>query len=202
MNVNHVLLEYIGTTFEHFPKNGLPEIAFAGKSNVGKSSLINGLLNRKKLARTSGQPGKTQTINFYNVDDTLYFVDLPGYGYAKVSKSERAKWGEMIENYLNNRDELIHVIVLVDIRHKPNENDRLMVDWARHCGYEPLIIGTKADKLTNNQIAKQRTVIQKALNIADKRMIIPFSAVTKQGKEKIWTTIAQWVGAEEVIGIN
>jgi len=201
MNVNNVYLDKVGTQMHQYPENGLPEIAFAGKSNVGKSSLINGLINRKKLARTSGQPGKTQTINFYNIDESVYFVDLPGYGYAKVSKTSRDKWGQMIETYLHTRETLTQVVVLVDIRHTPSENDQLMVNWVRSCGYEPLIIATKADKLTKNQTIKQCGVIKKTLNIADIRMIVPFSAESKVGKDQIWTIIGNWLN-QEIIGAN
>ncbi|MDA3844968.1 MAG: ribosome biogenesis GTP-binding protein YihA/YsxC [Vallitaleaceae bacterium] len=201
MNINNVYLDKVGTQMHQYPENNLPEIAFAGKSNVGKSSMINGLINRKKLARTSGQPGKTQTINFYNIDEKAYFVDLPGYGYAKVSKTSRDKWGQMIDTYLHLRESLVQVVVLVDIRHKPSENDQIMVNWVRSCGYEPLIVATKADKLTKNQTIKQCGIIIKVLNIADVRMIVPFSAVTKVGKEQILAVVGKLLN-EEIIGAN
>jgi len=186
VNVNNVFLEAVGVKEEQYPTSGLPEIAFAGKSNVGKSSLINGLINRKSLARTSSQPGKTQTINFYNVEEKLYFVDLPGYGYAKVSKAEREKWGKVIEEYLSTRKELKKVVLLVDIRHAPNENDQMMMEWIKYNGFTPLVVATKADKIKRSQLNKHLSLIIKKLNIEDKNQVIPFSSVTKAGKEKIW----------------
>lgn len=185
MNVNNVELEAVGVKFQQYPTTGLPEIAFAGKSNVGKSSLINGLINRKALARTSSSPGKTQTINFYNVENVVYFVDLPGYGYAKTSKVERKRWGEMIEEYLHKRTTLKLVVLLVDIRHEPSANDRMMADWISQNGYMPLVIATKADKIKRSQINKHVSIIRKSLNLK-KVTIIPFSSTTKQGKEAIW----------------
>lgn len=201
MNINNVFLDKVGTKIDQYPVDGRPEIAFAGKSNVGKSSLINGLIQRKKLARTSGQPGKTQTINFYNIDDTIYFVDLPGYGYAKVSKRDRDKWGMMIEEYLSKRGALMQIFILVDIRHKPSENDKMMVDWVRAGGLEPMIIATKADKIKRNQIPKHCSVIRKELEIKDINRIIPFSAETKLNKEKIWEIVGGLV-EQEVKGIH
>ena len=189
MNVNHVFLEAVGVKMEQYPDSGLPEIAFAGKSNVGKSSLINSLINRKALARTSGQPGKTQTINFYNVEEQLYFVDLPGYGYAKVSKSERERWGKMIETYLKERETLRHVVLLVDIRHAPSENDQIMMNWMCYNGFKPIVIATKADKIKRSQLAKHVSIIRKKLQLEEKDLIIPFSAQTKQGKDQIWNAI-------------
>lgn len=201
MNINNVFLDKVGTKLEQYPSDGRPEIAFAGKSNVGKSSLINGLINRKKLARTSAQPGKTQTINFYSIDETIYFVDLPGYGYAKVSKASRDRWGYMIEEYLSKRGSLIQIFVLLDIRHVPSENDHLMVNWVRACGLEPTIIATKADKVKRNQVAKQCAMIRKALEIKDIKQIIPFSAETKMGTKEIWDYISE-LTKMEIIGIN
>lgn len=171
------------------PENTLPEIAFAGKSNVGKSSLINGLLNRKALARTSSSPGKTQTINFYNINKELYFVDLPGYGYAKVSQEIRNKWGKMIERYLHTSDQLKTVFLLIDIRHAPGENDRTMYDWIVAMGYEPVIIATKLDKIKRSQKDKNIKIIKDTLKVQPGTKIIPFSAVSKQGKEDIWNLI-------------
>ncbi len=171
------------------PENTLPEIAFAGKSNVGKSSLINGLLNRKALARTSSSPGKTQTINFYNINKELYFVDLPGYGYAKVSQEIRNKWGKMIERYLHTSEQLKTVFLLIDIRHAPGENDRTMYDWIVAMGYEPVIIATKLDKIKRSQKDKNIKIIKDTLKVQPGTKIIPFSAVSKQGKEDIWNLI-------------
>lgn len=191
MRVNNVKLEAVGVKFEQFPTTGYPEIAFAGKSNVGKSSLINALINRKALARTSSQPGKTRTINFYNIENILYFVDLPGYGYAKVSKTSREEWGKMIEHYLEKRTELKIVVLLVDIRHEPSENDKLMMNWIKGNGFEPIIVATKADKINKSQLQKQISIIRKelALKAADK--IIPFSFLNKQGKDELWEVFKQ-----------
>ena len=169
-----------------FPKHILPEYAFAGKSNVGKSSLINALMNRKSLARTSSQPGKTQTINFYNINDQLYFVDLPGYGYAKVSLEAKAKWGKMIERYLKKSSVLKRVFLLVDIRHEPSENDKTMYDWIIYQGYQPVVIATKLDKLKRSQVARQVKILREGLGMAKEDVLIPFSAETKQGREEIW----------------
>ncbi len=171
---------------EQYPETTVPEIAFAGKSNVGKSSMINALLNRKSLARTSSQPGKTQTINFYNINDILNFVDLPGYGYAKVSKSEKEKWGKMIETYLTSREQLKEVILLVDIRHEPNANDIQMYEWIKSFGYTGFVIATKADKISKGQRDKYISIIKKTLNIEDNNFIIPFSASEKVNVEKVW----------------
>ena len=155
MNVTKVNLETVCGITSKLPENLLPEFAFAGKSIVGKSSLINGLMNRKSYASTSSQPGKTQTINFYNINEQLYFVDLPGYGYAKVSMELRAKWGKMIERYLKKSEQLKLIFLLVDIRHEPSENDRDMYDWIVHNGFQPFVIATKLDKIIRSQIAKQ-----------------------------------------------
>ena len=171
------------------PDNELCEVAFAGKSNVGKSSLINGLLNRKSLARTSSSPGKTQTINFYNVNKELYFVDLPGYGYAKVSQEIRAKWGKMIEKYLHTSKQLRVVFLLIDIRHAPGENDKIMYDWIVANGYEPVIIATKLDKIKRSQKDKNIKIIKEKLQLSGNAKIIPFSAVSKQGRDEIWDFI-------------
>lgn len=171
------------------PVNELPEIAFAGKSNVGKSSLINGLLNRKALARTSSSPGKTQTINFYNVNKELYFVDLPGYGYAKVSQEIRNKWGKMIEKYLHTSKQLKLVFLLIDIRHEPSENDVTMYNWIVANGYQPVIIATKLDKIKRSQKDKCVKIIRDKLKASKESVIIPFSAETKQGRDEIWAYI-------------
>lgn len=179
------------------PENTLPEIAFAGKSNVGKSSLINTLLERKSLARTSSQPGKTQTINFYNINDAMYLTDLPGYGYARITVSEKEKWGEMIENYLHTSRQLRAVFLLVDIRHQPSENDCQMYDWMVYQGFSPIIIATKADKLKPSEIRDSLFVIRNILEVDADTVILPFSAVTGQGKEEIWSLMEELTGYEE-----
>lgn len=189
MIVKSAELETVCGITSKLPSNELPEIAFAGKSNVGKSSLINGLLNRKSLARTSAQPGKTQTINFYNVNKELYFVDLPGYGYAKVSVEIRAKWGKMIERYLHGSSQLKKVFLLVDIRHAPSENDCMMYDWIVDNGYEPVIICTKLDKIKRSQVQKNLKIIREKLNLVPGTTMIPFSSQTKQGRDEIWNLI-------------
>ena len=189
MVIKNVSLDIVCGITSKLPDTGRPEIAFAGKSNVGKSSLINGLLNRKALARTSSQPGKTQTINFYNINDELYFVDLPGYGYAKVSVEVKAKWGKMIERYLRKSPVLRCVFLLIDIRHEPSENDRMMYDWIVANGYHPVIIATKLDKLKRSQVAKQIKVLRQGLGMEKDDILIPFSAETKQGRDEIWELI-------------
>ena len=167
----------------------LPEIAFAGKSNVGKSSLINALMNRKSFARISATPGKTQTINFYNINDALYLVDLPGYGYAKVSQQEKEKWGKMIERYLHSSKQLRAVFLLIDIRHEPSANDKMMYDWVVSQGYNPIIIATKQDKLKRSQIDKHVRMLRQGLKLVPGTRIIPFSSVTKQGRDEIWELV-------------
>ncbi len=174
---------------KQYPDESVVEIAFAGKSNVGKSSLINALVNRKKLAHTSGKPGKTQTINFYNINDNFRFVDLPGYGYAKRSLKVREKWGEIIENYLVKRRNLKEVILLIDIRHSPGEHDEMMYNWIKSFGYKGIIIATKADKISKGKRMKHISIIQRQLNITDRNLIIPFSATKKTNKEKVWIEI-------------
>lgn len=191
MIVKSAELETVCGITSKLPDNDLPEIAFAGKSNVGKSSLINGLLNRKSLARTSAQPGKTQTINFYNVNKNLYFVDLPGYGYAKVSVEIRAKWGKMIERYLHGSPQLKKVFLLIDIRHVPSENDCMMYDWIVDNGYEPVIICTKLDKIKRSQVQKNLKLIREKLDLVPGTTMIPFSAQTKQGRDEIWNLIEE-----------
>ena len=189
MVLKSVELETVCGITSKLPDNILPEIAFAGKSNVGKSSLINGLLNRKSLARTSSQPGKTQTINFYNVNKQLYFVDLPGYGYAAVSQEIRAKWGKMIERYLNTSKVIKKVFLLIDIRHEPSENDCIMYNWIVENGYEPVIIATKLDKIKRSQVQKHIKMIKQKIRPVEGTTIIPFSSQSKQGREEIWQLI-------------
>ena len=190
MIIKNAELETVCGITSVLPDNQMPEVAFAGKSNVGKSSLINGLLNRKSLARTSQEPGKTQTINFYNVNKELYFVDLPGYGFAKVSKEVQQKWGEMIENYLKSSKQLKAVMLLIDIRHEPSANDRNMYEWIVYNGYKPVIIATKLDKINRSQKDKHIKMIRQGLNVLPDTVILPFSAKTKQGREEILNFIS------------
>ena len=198
MVIKNVNLETVCGITSKLPENKMPEIAFAGKSNVGKSSLINGLLNRKSLARTSSQPGKTQTINFYNINDALYFVDLPGYGYAKVSKDVQEKWGVMIENYLQTSKQLKAVFLLIDIRHEPSANDKNMYEWVVYNGYDPIIIATKLDKIKRSQIQKQLKLIRQGLNVKPGTVILPFSVQTKQGRDEIWAMIESLISDSEI----
>lgn len=196
MVIKNVSLETVIGVTSPIPKNQLIEIAFAGKSNVGKSSLINALMNRKSLARISAQPGKTQTINFYNVNHQLYFVDLPGYGYAKVSLEEKEKWGKMVEKYLHQSKMLRAVFLLVDIRHEPSANDKQMYERIRANGFQPIIIATKADKIKRSQLQKQVKIVKTGLGIKGNDVIIPFSALSKQGKEEIYARIDQILAAD------
>lgn len=197
MVIKSVELETVCGVTSTIPENLLGEVAFAGKSNVGKSSLINALLNRKSLARTSSQPGKTQTINFYNVNDRMYLVDLPGYGYANASVEIKAKWGQMIENYLHVSKQLKAVFLLIDIRHDPSENDQLMYEWMVNQGFAPIIIATKADKLKRSQLPAHIRAIEEGLQVEPDTVIIPFSAETKQGREEIWDLVDELVLTEE-----
>ncbi len=189
MVIKNVNLETVIGVTSKIPQNKLPEVAFAGKSNVGKSSLINALMNRKSLARTSAQPGKTQTINFYNINNELYFVDLPGYGYAKAGKEEKLKWGKMVEKYLHQSKVLSAVFLLVDIRHEPAENDRMMYEWIKANGYTPIVIATKADKIKKSQMSKHISMLRLGLGIPADGVLIPFSSMTKQGREEIYGLI-------------
>lgn len=191
MVIKNVSLETVCGITSSLPVNRQMEIAFAGKSNVGKSSLINALMNRKSLARTSAQPGKTQTINYYHINDAFYFVDLPGYGYAKVSEEVRAKWGKMVEGYLQKSKDLRAVFLLIDIRHEPSANDKQMYDWMREKGYQPIIIATKLDKINRSQIEKHKKMLRSKLEVGQDTLLIPFSAQTKQGREEIYEVIDQ-----------
>lgn len=202
MIIKSVNLETVCGITSKLPDNMLPEIAFAGKSNVGKSSLINALMNRKSYARTSATPGKTQTINFYNINDAMYLVDLPGYGYAKVSEKERAQWGKLIERYLHGSRQLKAVFLLIDIRHEPSENDRMMYDWVVNQGYEPIIIATKLDKIKRSQIQKHVKMVKEGLGLIPGTVVIPFSAETKQGREEIWELVDQMVQEGEAAGTD
>ena len=188
MVIKNVNLEIVCGVTSKLPETALPEVAFAGKSNVGKSSLINALMCRKSYARTSAQPGKTQTINFYNINEEIYFVDLPGYGYAKASKTEVEKWGRMIEKYLKTSKQLRCIFLLIDIRHEPGANDKMMYDWVVASGFEPVIIATKLDKIKRSQTDKQIKLIRTTLGAKDVS-IIPFSATSKQGREEIYEII-------------
>ncbi|MBQ1597160.1 MAG: YihA family ribosome biogenesis GTP-binding protein [Lachnospiraceae bacterium] len=185
MVIKQVELETVCGITSTLPENTQPEVAFAGKSNVGKSSLINCILNRKSLARTSAQPGKTQTINYYHLNDSIYLVDLPGYGYAKASKSEVEKWGVMIENYLAESEMLRVIFLLVDIRHAPGKNDIQMFDWIRYMEYQPIILATKADKIKRSQLQKHIKILREGLGADEDTIIVPFSSVTGQGREEV-----------------
>ena len=189
MVIKKVNLETVCGITSTLPDNPFPEVAFAGKSNVGKSSMINALMNRKSYAKTSSQPGKTQTINFYNINDVFYCVDLPGYGYAKTSLEIRQKWGKMIEKYLRTSKQLKQVFLLIDIRHKPSENDRIMYEWILSQGYTPIIIATKLDKINRRQMQKQVKLVREGIGMDKDGIIIPFSSQTKQGLDKIWEII-------------
>jgi len=186
MIIKNVSLETVCGITSKLPENVHPEVAFAGKSNVGKSSLINALMNRKSLARTSSQPGKTQTINYYNINNEMYFVDLPGYGYAKANEKVKAQWGKMIEDYLHKSKQLRCVFLLIDIRHEPGNNDVIMYDWIKRHGYQPIIIATKLDKINRSQIQKHLKMIRTKLQADKDTVMIPFSATTKQGREEIY----------------
>ena len=189
MIIKNINLETVCGITSRLPENDKPEIAFAGKSNVGKSSLINVLMNRKSYARISATPGKTQTINFYNINDEMYLVDLPGYGYAKVSQQEKEKWGKMIERYLHGSKQLRAVFLLIDIRHEPSANDKMMYDWVVSQGYNPIIIATKLDKLKRSQVDKHVKMLRQGLKLVPGTRIIPFSSVTKQGRDEIWELV-------------
>lgn len=198
MIIKSVNLETVCGITSILPQNDKIEVAFSGKSNVGKSSLINALINRKSYARTSSQPGKTQTINFYNINEELYFVDLPGYGYAKVSEKLKEKWGKLIEKYLKSSDQLKIIFLLIDIRHDPSTNDCNMYEWITHNGYEPIIIATKLDKINRSQINKQIKLIRNGLKAKPETKIIPFSSLTKQGRDEIWECIDEYLVTTEV----
>ena len=189
MVIKSINLETVCGITSTLPDNDRPEVAFAGKSNVGKSSMINALMNRKSYARISATPGKTQTINFYNINDALYLVDLPGYGYARVSEKEKAQWGRMIERYLHGASQLREVFLLIDIRHEPSANDRLMYQWIVDQGYEPVIIATKLDKIKRSQVQKHVKMLKEGLALVPGTTVIPFSSVTKQGRDEIWELI-------------
>ena len=198
MIIKKAELETVCGITSKFPENIEPELVFAGKSNVGKSSLINALMNRKSLARTSSQPGKTQTINYYKVNDEIYFVDLPGYGYANANIETKAKWGKMIEKYLHTSEQIRCIFLLIDIRHEPGKNDKQMYDWILHNGYQPVIIATKLDKLKRSQVAKCVKIVRDGLGLPKEGVLIPFSSQTKQGKEEIYDFIENLLAGEQV----
>lgn len=196
MNINNARYELTAVKPEQYPASNIPEVAFAGRSNVGKSSIINVLLNRKGLARVAATPGKTREMNFYNIDDSLYLVDLPGYGYASVSKDKKSSWGSVLETYLNLRLQLKIVILLVDIRHAPSEDDKLMYDWICRRNVPHLVVASKIDKIPRSQIKARFDEIKKILTIEDDGELIPFSSETKQGREELWGRIKEMTGLE------
>lgn len=189
MVIRSINLETVCGVTSTLPENDKPEVAFAGKSNVGKSSLINALMNRKSYARISATPGKTQTINFYNINDEMYLVDLPGYGYARVSEKEKERWGKMIERYLHGSAQLKAVFLLIDIRHDPSANDRMMYKWVVEQGYNPIIIATKLDKIKRSQVQKHVKMLKEGLDLVPGTKVLPFSSQTKQGRDEIWELI-------------
>ena len=193
MKIKNINLETVCGISSRLPNNVLPEFAFAGKSNVGKSSLINAFMNRKSYARISSQPGKTQTINYYNINKEFYLVDLPGYGYAKVSESVKEQWGKMIERYLKKSPTLKAVFLLIDIRHEPGANDVQMYEWIIANGFDPIIIATKADKISKGAVSKQVALINKTLKCVRGTKIIPFSAEDKRGLEDIYRTVEEYL---------
>ncbi|MDY6231157.1 ribosome biogenesis GTP-binding protein YihA/YsxC [Peptostreptococcus porci] len=174
---------------KQYPSEGVPEIALAGRSNVGKSSVINGLLNRKNFARTSSTPGKTRTINFYLINNEFYFVDLPGYGYARVSKTEKEKWGSIMERYLEDREELCAILLLVDVRHEPTADDKMMYDWIKYFGYNCVVVATKADKISRGQYQKHISAIRKKLDMPKEEKVIVTSSSKKIGIDELWDEI-------------
>lgn len=196
MIIKTVDLETVCGITSSLPDNTQPEFAFAGRSNVGKSSLINGLMNRKSYARISAQPGKTQTINYYHINDEFYYVDLPGYGYARANQEVKAKWGKMVEHYLHNSAMLKCVFLLVDIRHEPSSNDKLMYDWIVSQGYQPAIIATKLDKIKRSQVQKHLKLLRTGLGVGMEVRMLPFSAESKQGREEIWDYIEEYVTSQ------
>lgn len=194
MKISKSDLQAIAVKPAQYPIDDLPEIAFAGRSNVGKSSFINSMLNRRELARTSSKPGKTRTINFYLVNDSFRLVDLPGYGYAKVSKAEQKKWGEIIDRYLTSRENLREVILIVDIRHRPTDQDLMMYNWIRSFGFTGIVIATKADKISRGNWQKHIKIIKDKLNIQDAGLIIPYSSQNKTNRKDVWRVISRELG--------
>ena len=193
MVIKKVNLDIVIGVTSTIPQTDLPEIAFAGKSNVGKSSMINALMNRKSYARTSSQPGKTQTINYYNINDCMYLTDLPGYGYANANEAVKAKWGKMVEKYLKTSKQLRQVFLLIDIRHEPSANDKMMYDWIVASGYHPVIVATKLDKIKRSQVTKQVKAIRTGLGLGKDDILIPFSSQTKQGLDTLWEVVENYI---------
>ena len=193
MVIKKVNLDIVIGVTSAIPETDLSEIAFAGKSNVGKSSMINALMNRKSYARTSSQPGKTQTINYYNINDAMYLVDLPGYGYANANEAVKAKWGKMVEKYLRTSKQLKQVFLLIDIRHDPSANDKMMYDWIVANGYHPLIVATKLEKIKRSQVQKQVKAVRNGLGLGKDDILIPFSSQTKQGLDTLWEVIESYI---------
>ncbi len=193
MVIKKVNLDIVIGVTSAIPETDLSEIAFAGKSNVGKSSMINALMNRKSYARTSSQPGKTQTINYYNINDAMYLVDLPGYGYANANEAVKAKWGKMVEKYLRTSKQLKQVFLLIDIRHDPSANDKMMYDWIVANGYHPVIVATKLDKIKRSQVQKQVKAVRNGLGLGKEDILIPFSSQTKQGLDTLWEVIESYI---------
>ncbi len=194
MNIQNAKLSCVAGSEKQFPPEQLPEVAFVGKSNVGKSSLINALLQRSNLARTSSAPGKTRTVNFYNIDGALLFVDLPGYGYAKVSREEQLKWGRVIENYLNKRSVLEKVLLLVDIRHDPSADDKMMYEWLSYYQVPTVVVATKSDKLSRAQVQTSLKRIRTVLSCPEEVPLLAFSSETKSGREELWELIRESCG--------
>lgn len=198
MNIHNVSLTISAVRPNQYPSTGYMEFAFAGRSNVGKSSLINKLLNRKSLARVSGTPGKTATINFYNVDDTIYLVDLPGYGYAQRSKTEIEKWGRMMEDYLANREPLVQTILLADSRHKPTKDDIQMAEWIRHYHDRLIVVATKTDKLKKSEMEGNFALIWETLDMGEDDILVPFSIKDDEGKYTVWDMIEMMRAGERL----
>ena len=189
MVIKKVNLDIVIGVTSKIPETSMPEVAFAGRSNVGKSSLINALMNRKAYARTSAQPGKTQTINYYNVNDEIFLVDLPGYGYTKASVKAKEQWGKMVERYLKRSEKLTKVFLLIDSRHEPSANDKMMYDWVVDSGFRPVIIATKSDKLKKTEKEKNKRIIRDALNMQKEDILILVSAAKKEGIDEVWEEI-------------
>ena len=186
-NIVHAALGVTAVGPKQFPQSERVEVAFCGRSNVGKSSMINAMLGRKSLVRTSQTPGKTRTINFFEVEESWYFVDLPGYGYARISRSESQKWGVMIEGYLKQRAQLAALVLLLDIRHEPTSNDKMLYDWCKHYQLPVLLVATKSDKLKRSQLQKHCAIVQRGLNATEE--VIPFSSLTRAGREELWNLL-------------
>ncbi|WP_423189498.1 ribosome biogenesis GTP-binding protein YihA/YsxC [Alkalibacterium sp. f15] len=187
--INYAEITISAVSPSQYPEDGLPEIVIAGRSNVGKSSFINTMVNRKNLARTSGKPGKTRTLNFFDIENELFFVDVPGYGYAKASNAEQEKWGHMMEDYFATREELVLGILLVDFRHEPSEHDMLMYDFYKHYNVPVFIVATKSDKIKKSKHNKHESIIRKTLNVAPSDKLFTFSSFTKEGRQEVWDAI-------------